>query len=171
VRIDRQNRQPTHGRQYEQQPGQRPDSADADGGWARCTARYTFTRTGRPVVNRIRGMFAFRDGLIQKQGMVKIFWEEIEDHKRETYQGLSDSEMEQLLAPDEVEVLAHSAEEGTLAQIDPATGLETVTPATLHDLVVRRKKTTGQRIRPHVRAPTARAAIHEPCQSERMRGA
>ena len=87
---------------------------------------------------------AFRDGLIQKQGVVKIFWEEIEDHKRETYRGLSDSEMEQLLAPDEVEVLAHSAEEGALAQIDPATGLETVTAATLHDLVVRRKKTTGR---------------------------
>ncbi len=52
--------------------------------------------------------------------------------------------MEQLLAPDEVEVLAHSAGEGELAQVDPATGLESVTTATLHDLVVRRKKTTGR---------------------------
>lgn len=39
-------------------------SADARGGWARITARYTFTRTGRPVVNHIRGMFAFREGLV-----------------------------------------------------------------------------------------------------------
>ena len=39
-------------------------SADAQGGWARITARYTFTRTGRLVTNHVRGMFAFRDGLI-----------------------------------------------------------------------------------------------------------
>jgi len=49
-------------------------SADADGGWARCTARYTFTRTGRPVVNRIRGMFAFRDGLIVRHYDSFPFW-------------------------------------------------------------------------------------------------
>ena len=49
-------------------------SADADGGWARCTARYTFTRTGRPVVNRIRGMFTFRDGLIVRHYDSFPFW-------------------------------------------------------------------------------------------------
>ena len=39
-------------------------SADGDGGHARWTARYTFSRTGRPVVNRVSAMFAFRDGKI-----------------------------------------------------------------------------------------------------------
>jgi ketosteroid isomerase-like protein len=39
-------------------------SANETGGRAHWTARYTFTRTGRPVVNRISAMFAFRDGLI-----------------------------------------------------------------------------------------------------------
>ena len=39
-------------------------TADGDGGEARWTARYTFSRTGRPVVNRIAARFAFRDGLI-----------------------------------------------------------------------------------------------------------
>jgi ketosteroid isomerase-like protein len=39
-------------------------TADAEGGRARWTARYTFTHTGRKVVNRIDSMFAFRDGLI-----------------------------------------------------------------------------------------------------------
>jgi len=39
-------------------------SADAEGGKAAWTARYTFTKTGRPVVNRVRAMFAFRDGKI-----------------------------------------------------------------------------------------------------------
>jgi ketosteroid isomerase-like protein len=39
-------------------------SADAGGGKARWTARYTFTRTGRPVVNKVSAMFAFRNGKI-----------------------------------------------------------------------------------------------------------
>lgn len=38
--------------------------ADAEGGTARWTARYAFGRARRPVVNRVRSMFAFRDGLI-----------------------------------------------------------------------------------------------------------
>lgn len=39
-------------------------SADADGGKAQWTARYTFSKTGRPVVNKVRAMFAFRNGKI-----------------------------------------------------------------------------------------------------------
>ncbi len=39
-------------------------SGDDSGGRARWTARYTFSKTGRPVVNRINASFAFRDGLI-----------------------------------------------------------------------------------------------------------
>ena len=39
-------------------------SADAEGGKAHWTARYTFSRTGRPVVNNVSAMFAFRNGKI-----------------------------------------------------------------------------------------------------------
>jgi ketosteroid isomerase-like protein len=49
-------------------------SAGADGGWAHWTARYTFSRTGRPVVNRVRAMFAFRDGLIVRHYDSFGFW-------------------------------------------------------------------------------------------------
>jgi uncharacterized protein len=38
--------------------------ADADTGTARWIARYTFTSTGRPVVNDVRARFRFADGLI-----------------------------------------------------------------------------------------------------------
>ena len=48
--------------------------ADADGGRARWTARYTFTRTGRPVVNQVRALFAFRDGLIVRHYDHFSFW-------------------------------------------------------------------------------------------------
>ena len=47
---------------------------DGDGAIAQWTARYTFTRTGRPVVNRIRAMFAFRDGLITRHYDHFSFW-------------------------------------------------------------------------------------------------
>jgi ketosteroid isomerase-like protein len=49
-------------------------SGDPEGGIAHWTARYTFTRTGRPVVNRVRGMFAFRDGLIVRHYDHFSFW-------------------------------------------------------------------------------------------------
>jgi ketosteroid isomerase-like protein len=41
-------------------------SVEGDTGTARWIARYTFTRTGRPVVNEVRARFRFReDGLIE----------------------------------------------------------------------------------------------------------
>jgi len=49
-------------------------SADGDGGRAKWTARYTFTKTGRPVVNRVDAMFAFRDGLIVRHYDSFSFW-------------------------------------------------------------------------------------------------
>jgi ketosteroid isomerase-like protein len=47
---------------------------DDEGGEAAWTARYTFTRTGRPVVNRVHGLFAFRDGLIVRHHDSFPFW-------------------------------------------------------------------------------------------------
>jgi ketosteroid isomerase-like protein len=47
---------------------------DGDGGRAQWTARYTFSRTGRPVVNHVEGMFAFRDGLIVRHYDRFSFW-------------------------------------------------------------------------------------------------
>ena len=49
-------------------------SADAEGGRAKWTARYTFSRTNRKVVNRISAMFAFRDGLISRHYDSVPFW-------------------------------------------------------------------------------------------------
>ena len=49
-------------------------SAGGEGGTARWTARYTFSRTGRPVVNRVSAMFAFRDGLIVRHYDRFSFW-------------------------------------------------------------------------------------------------
>jgi ketosteroid isomerase-like protein len=42
----------------------REHEADDERGSAHWVARYTFTQTGRPVVNDVRASFRFRDGLI-----------------------------------------------------------------------------------------------------------
>jgi len=49
-------------------------SADNDGGHATWEARYTFSQTGRPVINRIDAVFAFRDGLIVRHIDRFPFW-------------------------------------------------------------------------------------------------
>lgn len=87
---------------------------------------------------------AFRDALIQKVGIVKLYWDAAKDVTRETYQGLSDEELQQLLIPDEVEPLALSSYPATLLQRDPATGAIGPAPAMLHDVVVRRVRPTGR---------------------------
>ena len=49
-------------------------SADDKGGRAQWTARYTFSKTGRKVVNVISAMFAFRDGKIVRHFDSFPFW-------------------------------------------------------------------------------------------------
>jgi ketosteroid isomerase-like protein len=48
--------------------------ADASGGSARWTARYTFTATGRPVTNVVTSVFTFRNGKIASQVDHFDFW-------------------------------------------------------------------------------------------------
>ncbi|MEI6736989.1 MAG: nuclear transport factor 2 family protein [Pseudomonadota bacterium] len=49
-------------------------SSDASGGRATWEAHYTFSKTGRPVVNRIDALFAFREGLIVRHIDHFPFW-------------------------------------------------------------------------------------------------
>ncbi|HSD23175.1 MAG TPA: nuclear transport factor 2 family protein [Solirubrobacterales bacterium] len=49
-------------------------SAQGDEGTARWIARYTFTRTGRPVVNDVRARFRFREGRIVEHRDSFPFW-------------------------------------------------------------------------------------------------
>jgi len=49
-------------------------SADDARGAADWEARYTFTQTGRPVINRVHAGFAFRDGLIVRHDDHFAFW-------------------------------------------------------------------------------------------------
>jgi len=49
-------------------------ASDGDVGSARWIARYTFTRTGRPVTNHVRAQFRFRDGRIVEHTDSFPFW-------------------------------------------------------------------------------------------------
>jgi ketosteroid isomerase-like protein len=49
-------------------------AADDTSGQAHWEAHYRFSRTGRPVINRIDSSFTFRDGLILRQRDTYDFW-------------------------------------------------------------------------------------------------
>jgi len=48
-----------------------------------------------------------KDALLQKNGVVKVWWEEGENEERETYRGLDDDGLAMLLSDPEVEVVEH----------------------------------------------------------------
>ena len=50
----------------------------------------------------------FHDALLFKNGVVKVWWDEYEEAKREEYQNLSELEFEYLLSDDAVEVMEHT---------------------------------------------------------------
>ena len=50
----------------------------------------------------------FHDALLQKNGIVKVWWDEYPEEKREEYRNLGDMEFQYLISNDEVEVLEHT---------------------------------------------------------------
>ena len=72
----------------------------------------------------------FKTALLQKQGILKIWWEENESFERESYDGLTDLELESLLVDEDVEVIEHT---------------ETVVEEmTVHDIVIKRFNRGGE---------------------------
>ncbi len=47
----------------------------------------------------------FKDGLISKVGVMKGWWEDIEDETTETYRGLDDDALAMLMADDDIEII------------------------------------------------------------------
>ena len=72
----------------------------------------------------------FHDALLQKNGIVKVWWDEYEEAKREEYHNLGDLEFEYLISNDGVEVLEHT-------EIAGAEGL-------YHDVVIKRMDYDGR---------------------------
>ena len=105
----------------------------------------------------------FKDALLQKNGICKVYWDNSEKVERETYEKLSDDEFEMLIAEDGVEVKEHSeyedetfleqkenAEEKLAEQQDSLQAsmmreeLNKVPTPMMHDVVITRTQTFGR---------------------------
>lgn len=82
----------------------------------------------------------FFDALVQKNGIVKSWWDESEVISTETYSGLTQNELFQLLEDEELEPLERS--ERTEYIVDPVSGMET--PIQVHDVEFRRVCKSGK---------------------------
>ena len=75
----------------------------------------------------------FHDALLQKNGIVKVWWDEYEEPQREEYQNLSDMEFGYLITNDDVEVLEHTVIESEDGISEP-----------YHDVVIVRNNYDGR---------------------------
>jgi len=88
---------------------------------------------------------AFKDALIQKNGILKVYWDDSAKTEREEYVRLTDDEFNDLVANPEVKVKNHTEYEEPITD-DQGKELDKVT---LHDVVIYRTKLYGQvRIEP-----------------------
>jgi hypothetical protein len=98
----------------------------------------------------------FKDALIQKNGIAKVYWDTSEKREQETYEKLSDDEYTMLLDEEDIEVKEHSeyadqkaidAKQTMMEQTnDPMIlqQLEDAPTPMLHDVVLIRKETYGK---------------------------
>lgn len=89
-----------------------------------------------------------KDALIQKAGVMKVWWDTSKEDVRETYRGLSDQELQMLLMSPDVEPIEHTARPDQAAQEVAenfaAMGLQAPPPPMVHDVVVKREKACGR---------------------------
>ncbi len=83
-----------------------------------------------------------KTGLLQKNGIVKYWWETSKRTRIERYDGLEDDVFASLLDDDSVEVVEHTETPGE-PQMDPQTGQLMETPPT-HDVVLRITERHGE---------------------------
>ena len=105
----------------------------------------------------------FKDALLQKNGIVKVYWDDSEKVERETYQKLSEDEFTMLVDEDGVEVLEHTEYKDETFEkekekareqlgLDPDSlrasmaeeQLDSIPTPNLHDVVISRTQTFGR---------------------------
>lgn len=94
-----------------------------------------------------------KDALLQKNGYVKVYWEEYEDVTKETYENLDDMGFLSLTQDQELELIEHTERddpyaaqmmEQMQAQIPPQMGAMLPPPPKLHDAKFKRTKSYGK---------------------------
>lgn len=95
----------------------------------------------------------FKDALLEKNGIVKIYWHEDESVSQETYKKLDDTEYQVLVNDDSIEIVEHIEYEDEVAeaqmeqveQIAKQAGQEINIPTPkLHDVVIKRMSGSGK---------------------------
>ena len=95
----------------------------------------------------------FKDALLEKNGIVKIYWDESEKTEQETYKNLSDEEYQVLVSDDNVDIIEEEEMDDELAitqleqlkQLAAAQGQEVDVPKPkLHNVVIRRTEKNGK---------------------------
>jgi hypothetical protein len=84
----------------------------------------------------------FKDALLQKNGIVKYWWEEAEDPTKEEYKGLNAEELTLLFADGDMELISQETEEVVPATVD-VNGM-TVPAVLSYNVVIRKKKEVGK---------------------------
>jgi hypothetical protein len=83
----------------------------------------------------------FKDALLQKVGIIKAYWEDKIDVKKESYKGLTDDELAIIMQDPEVEIVEQETTIVQEAVFDEMTGMEVLPAIITHD--VKFKKTTN----------------------------
>ena len=84
----------------------------------------------------------FKDALLQKIGVVKVYYDETEEAQEEEYTGLSDDELTLLLQDPNVEIVSQNTEEYGEESIDEM-GMPVSDYSVSHDVVVKRMSYGG----------------------------
>lgn len=85
----------------------------------------------------------FKDALLQKNGIVKVYWDEQTDVTKEKYENLNEEELTMLMSDPEVEVVSQDTEEIMPASIDPMTGMM-IPPVVSYSVKLKRTKNNGK---------------------------
>ena len=86
----------------------------------------------------------FLDALMQKVGIVKHYWEEVEKTTTESYQNLTEQEYSLLQQDDELEVVEHQENVTITEQPDPFTGDIVQVEEVFHDVTFARTSMDGK---------------------------
>ena len=84
----------------------------------------------------------FKDALLQKNGIVKYWWEDSEDPIKEKYKDLNEEELTMLLSDGQMEIVSQEVNEVASASVDP-TGM-ILPPVYSYSVVVKKKKEAGR---------------------------
>jgi len=86
----------------------------------------------------------FTDALLQKNGIVKVWWDETDEWNREEYRGLDETELEALISDPTVEVIEHTSPATELEGSYSEEGGEAEGESVGHDVVITRDMSVGR---------------------------